>query len=64
MNPWERFNNWIDPKFGWHVVWIVPMLLLISLWNEIVDLFRKKISLKRAAELDRLRLLADIKEKK
>ena len=34
-NAWQKFNDWIDPKFGVHVFWIVPCFLIIEIAYQI-----------------------------
>lgn len=38
-NAWQNFNDWIDPKFGVHVFWIVPAVLVLSVYDQLTNRF-------------------------
>lgn len=66
-NAWQKFNDWIDPKFGVHVFWIVPALLLDTVYEQLTSWqHRVKIKklLKDNPDINELSTLSGIKNGK
>jgi len=66
-NAWQKFNDWIDPKFGVHVFWIVPALLVSAVWDKLTDWkHRIKINkiLKENPDINELSKLSGIKNER
>jgi hypothetical protein len=73
MRLWERFNRWLDPKFGWHILWLTPLLLLGMAYGSTIGAAiacvkasykegRRRARTAANPELNDLRRLAGIKE--
>jgi len=46
---WYDFNYWIDPKFGVHIVWMIPVFYIVL----VVDYIAEKLynAFKRVKQL-------------
>lgn len=64
---WQKFNEWIDPKFGVHIFWIVPALLLDTVYEKLTSWqhsVKIKKSLKDNPDINELSKLSGIKNGK
>lgn len=59
---WHRFNAWIDPKFGWHVLWIVPLLVVGSIVGKIRFQLKRVAKKELTEDQKRLQVLAGIRK--
>jgi hypothetical protein len=57
---WDKFNDWIDPKFGIHIVWVIPVFLLIALFDFLADKLHN--SFNRVKNLFQKRDIKDLKK--
>lgn len=53
-----------DPKFGWHVLWLVPLLMVGAAYGKVRRFFcglkQKKIKASWSTETKRIRTLAGL----
>lgn len=56
---WHDFNYWIDPKFGVHIVWMIPVFYIVL----VVDYIAEKLynAFKRFKNLFQKRYIKDLK---
>lgn len=60
MKWWNDFNDWIDPKFGIHIFWIIPLFWILVF----LDFFGDKLynAFKRVKNLFQKRDIKDLKK--
>ena len=62
---WKNFNNWIDPKFGVHIFWIIPafyIALVVDYSTEkLYNAFKRLKNLFQKRDIKNLKKLAGIK---
>ena len=57
---WNDFNNWIDPKFGVHILWIFPLFYIILVFEFLIDMLYN--TFKRIKNLVQKRDIKDLKK--
>lgn len=57
---WHDFNYWIDPKFGVHIGWMIPVFYIVL----VVDYSSEKLynAFKRVKQLFQKRDIKDLKK--
>jgi hypothetical protein len=64
-NLWNKFNNWIDPKVGVHIFWIVPvfwtLLVLDYFKDNLYNAFKRVKNLFQKHDIKNLKKLSGIK---
>ena len=64
-NLWNKFNNWIDPKVGVHIFWIVPVFLTLLVLDYFKDnlynAFKRVKNLFQKRDIKNLKKLSGIK---
>ena len=64
-NLWNKFNDWIDPKFGIHIFWIIPvfwtLLVLDYFKDNLYNAFKRVKNLFQKRDIKHLKKLSGIK---
>ena len=57
---WCKFNDWIDPKFGVHILWMFPVFYIILVLEFFMDVLYN--AFKRVKNLFQKRDIKDLKK--
>ena len=64
-NSWYKFNDWIDPKCGVHIFWIIPvfwfLIVLDFLSDKLYNAFKRVKNLFQKRDIKHLKKLSGIK---
>ena len=65
MKWWDKLNDWIDPKFGIHILWIFPLfwawLVVDYITERVYNAFKRVKNLFQKRDIKDLKKLAGMK---
>lgn len=59
-NIWNKFNDWIDPKVGIHIFWIIPVFCILVTFDYLTSVLYN--TFKRVKNLFQKRDIKDLKK--